>query len=335
MIIVVTNKEDVHPTPVIEHLEACRHPVFRLNTEALMSDYDFTWSCGDGTSDFHITNLKTGTEAWGHDVRAVWERRPIRPAELRVAGREEINRHNLTEGSGFLSFLLYYLGDRFCLGHHLYDQSGESKMLQLKTAAGVGFDVPATCFSSRKADIMGLARRFGHVILKPVSNDNVWLGGEQQYVFYSCRASAGELEALPDEAFSQTVTFAQQYIDKQFELRVTVIDGETIACKIDSQTMDDDKGRIDWRQGYDYGLPHEPFTLPCSIAEGCREYLRRMHLNFGCFDFIVTPDGRYVFIECNPNGQWLWIERLTGQDISGEIARCLMRHDTCGSGKSK
>ena len=53
-----------------------------------------------------------------------------------------------------------------------------------------------------------------------------------------------------------------------------------------------------------------------------------MGLNFGAFDFIVTPDNKYIFLECNPNGQWLWIELLTGQKISEKIANALDRRIT-------
>ena len=31
-------------------------------------------------------------------------------------------------------------------------------------------------------------------------------------------------------------------------------------------------------------------------------------LAFGCLDFIVTPDGKYVFLEVNQMGQFLWVE---------------------------
>ena len=89
--------------------------------------------------------------------------------------------------------------------------------------------------------------------------------------------------------------------------------------------METDKGKIDWRQGYDYGLKHEAFDLPDGIQAFCRKFLERMHLNFGCFDFIVTPQGGYVFLECNPNGQWLWIEEATGMRISETIAEALIR----------
>jgi D-alanine-D-alanine ligase-like ATP-grasp enzyme len=44
--------------------------------------------------------------------------------------------------------------------------------------------------------------------------------------------------------------------------------------------------------------------------------VQALGLNFGCIDFIVRPDGRMVFLECNPNGQWLWIEMATKMPIS-------------------
>ena len=55
MILIITNKEDIHPTPVIEHLERMGIPFFRLNTESLLSDYDFEWVWdSENGDDFHI-----------------------------------------------------------------------------------------------------------------------------------------------------------------------------------------------------------------------------------------------------------------------------------------
>ena len=158
-----------------------------------------------------------------------------------------------------------------------------------------------------------------------IENDNVWIDDEYEYVFYGQKVASDLLSAQPKEAFTQTVSFVQEYVEKEFELRVTVVGRKVFACKIDSQCMDEDKGKVDWRQGYDFGLKHEPFDLPASVEDFCRNYLHEMCLNFGCFDFIVTPQGEYVFLECNPNGQWLWIELLTGQKISVAIAECLIR----------
>ncbi len=46
-------------------------------------------------------------------------------------------------------------------------------------------------------------------------------------------------------------------------------------------------------------------------------------INFGCFDIAYTKDGKFVFFESNPNGQWLWIEEATGLPIGKAIAELL------------
>ena len=121
--------------------------------------------------------------------------------------------------------------------------------------------------------------------------------------------------------------FLQNYIEKQYELRITVCGNDFVACKIDSQSQSDTTGKIDWRQGYDYDLRQEIVDIPDSIKDFCSGFLKKMKLNFGCFDFIVTPDDDYVFLECNPNGQWLWIELDTGFDISKIVAKNLVLNE--------
>jgi hypothetical protein len=323
MIFVITNKEDAHPTPVIEYLSGKHIPVFRLNTEALLTDYQFHWWGNGEDTDFYIRNVKNGLELRGHQITAVWERRPEAPSQLLVDNLPEINKHNLKEARGFLSFLSYYLKDIFSIGNAVYDRVSASKMLQLKTAKELGMKVPDTCFSNRKEDVINFAGNYEYVLLKSIANDNVWIGDEYEYVFYAQKLKSSLLAEQPEEMFSQTVSFVQNYIEKQFELRITVVDKYVFACKIDSQLLDDDKGKIDWRQGYDYGLKHEIFELPKNVADFCRRYLEKMSLHFGCFDMIVTPENEYVFLECNPNGQWLWIELETGMKISEAIAEVL------------
>lgn len=320
MILIITCKEDSHPTPVIEYLSERQIPIFRLNTEALLTDYRFHWWSNSNETDFYLCNVKTGLEVRGSEVTAVWERRPELPVELAVANREEINKHNLKEAGGFLSFLLYYIGDKFSIGHHLYDRSAASKMLQLKIAKELGMTTPDTCFSNRKEDIISFASNHEYVVLKSIDSDNVWLDDEHEYVFYAQKVPASLLAEQIEEMFTQTVSFVQNYVEKLFELRITVVGDKVFACKIDSQSMDDKQGKVDWRQGYEHGLKHEIFDLPPDVSDFCRRFLEKMNLHFGCFDMIVTPDGEYVFLECNPNGQWLWIELETGMKISEAIA---------------
>lgn len=325
MILIITNKEDIHPTPVIEILDSRKVPVFRLNTEALLADYEFSWWNDNRSCDFHIRCIQNGLEVRGSEIIAVWDRRPESPKELPIKSSPQIDSHNLAEALGFLVFLRYYLKDIPSIGSIANDRQASSKMLQYKYAIQAGFAVPESCYTNRKENIVSLASRYRQLLFKSIENDDIWdEDNMQDYVFYAQKVSSETVLAAPDEAFSQTVSFAQNYVEKEFELRVTVVGNKIFACRINSQAMTDDTGKTDWRQGYDYGMEQEPFALPKEISDKCREYLNLMDLNFGCFDFIVTPAGEYVFLECNPNGQWLWIELATGLKISGAIADYLI-----------
>ena len=264
----------------------------------------------------------------GNDITAVWDRRPVPPSELPIRHlNEEVNHHILEEGHEFLSFLRYYIKDIYSIGDIVEDRPAASKMLQLAIARSLGVLTPETCFSNIKESVAQLAKRHTWLSLKSLHSGNVTINDTEEMVFFSQKVSSADLLQQPEEAFSQTVSFVQNYVEKAYELRITVINQDVIACKIDSQIQDDDKGKIDWRQGYDYNLKHEIVEIPERIRQFCLAFLQRMKLNFGCFDFIVTPEGEYVFLECNPNGQWLWIEIETGYDISKIMAENLAKYE--------
>ena len=107
------------------------------------------------------------------------------------------------------------------------------------------------------------------ISLKPIQADGFFTDNGMEYVFYSRKAKSNEIATQPNEAFEQTACFLQNYVEKRYELRITVCNQDIVACKIDSQSLDDDKGKIDWRQGYDYGLKQEIVEIPDRIKIFC------------------------------------------------------------------
>lgn len=322
MILIFTNKEDTHPTPVIQHLVSWGVPFFRFNTESLLTDYVFRWWQNNGDIDFYLKNIINNTEIYGHEVTAVWERRPLPPSLIPIICPEEIQKYCLEEAHEFLSFLRYYLKDTFSIGSIVNDRYAASKMLQAKTAIECGFKVPKTLYTNSKEDLASIFYNNEYLAIKPISVDSLFYE-DKEYVFYVNKHKTTHVISQPHEAFSMTASCIQEYIEKQYELRITVCCDGIVACKIDSQKQSSGKGKEDWRQGYDYGLIHEIITIPRALEDACKLYLQRMGLVFGCFDIIVTPQNEYFFLECNPNGQWYWIELETGADISGMIAKSL------------
>ena len=55
--------------------------------------------------------------------------------------------------------------------------------------------------------------------------------------------------------------------------------------------------------------------MPDAYIDKLFKMLDELGLNFGAFDVIQDDDDTLYFIELNPNGQWHWIEILTGMPM--------------------
>lgn len=323
-VLIVTCKQDLHPTSVINLLNENQIPFFRLNTEALMTDYIFSWTCINQEIDLHIKDLNTKKEIYLSQIHSVWYRRAPYPSEMPYTVDEKVDKHNIEEAKQFYLYLMYYISDFYSIGNHFWDKYANSKLNQFREAIKLGVKIPDTCLTNNKRDLNDFISKFDNVILKPLHDYGIWYSADRTYPLYATKISSSSLLLQSEESISQTVNFCEDYVEKKYEVRVTVMGNHIFACKLDSQSQTEDTGKIDWRQGYDHQLRHELIQLPNDIEEFCRKYLRRFHLNFGCFDFILTPKDEYVFLECNPNGQWGWIEDETKAPMSEAMVDCLV-----------
>jgi glutathione synthase/RimK-type ligase-like ATP-grasp enzyme len=125
----------------------------------------------------------------------------------------------------------------------------------------------------------------------------------------------------------QSVRYApgifQEYVPKRVELRVTVVGSRVFAAEIHSQ--DSRLTRDDWRHYDNDRATYAPHALPKSIENLCLQLVRALHLSFGAIDLVLTPQGEYVFLEINPNGQWVWVQELAGLPIAEAIAELLFQ----------
>ena len=195
------------------------------------------------------------------------------------------------------------------------------KILQLRVAQHLGFHIPPTLVSQSPREI----REFRAAVGKPLAAKLVAKGPpvaptvEEQYVVFTQLLDDTDLD--DEKTLAACVTMYQPYVAKKFELRVTVVGDEVFACRIDSQASE--QTQIDWRR-YDLdNTPHSTYLLDSDTRKKCLELVKYFGLAFGAIDLIVTPQDELVFLEINPNGQWGWIEELTGMPISEAVARYL------------
>jgi hypothetical protein len=101
-------------------------------------------------------------------------------------------------------------------------------------------------------------------------------------------------------------------ISKQWKSIATSESGEMVfVAGINSQTNEISK--IDWRRGE---LKFYETIIPQNIETMCIALVKKLNLRFGAIDMIKDKNGNFVFLEINPNGQWVWIENETGLKIS-------------------
>lgn len=120
-----------------------------------------------------------------------------------------------------------------------------------------------------------------------------------------------------DAAIACSPLIYQEYIAKNFELRVTCVEQKIFAAKIFSQERHN--AVVDWRRDQ-FKVKQEAFVLPKDVERKVLSILHALDLRFGAFDFIVTPEGDYVFLEVNSSGNWLWLENSLELPVSQAIA---------------
>ena len=99
------------------------------------------------------------------------------------------------------------------------------------------------------------------------------------------------------------------------DLRVTIIGDEIFAATVDLRDLEYD---VDVRMNLN--AKHVAHDLPDDIADKLRGLMRRLGLVYGAIDLRLTGDGRYVFLEINPAGQFLYVEEQTGQPLAAALA---------------
>jgi len=202
---------------------------------------------------------------------------------------------------------------------HSIDRASD-KLGQLRLAKSLGFLVPETIVTNAKASVVSLQKRHSKCVYKP--HDGSSIGRSLNQMVYANVISEDMWDGKDsEEGMMLCPGIFQPYIEKEYEVRVTVVGNKLFATRIDSQASL--RSTVDWRR-YDFDkVRHETVSLPEEESVRCINLVERLNLQFGAIDMIVTPKGEHYFLEINANGQWAWIQVLTGQNIAGAIASLL------------
>lgn len=184
----------------------------------------------------------------------------------------------------------------YWLSHpHATERAG-NKLYQLSVANRMGFRVPKTLISQDPESVQSFVSGLpgGRAIAKTVAG-----GGKGMFLFTQF---VTESDLLTDASITVCPAIYQEYIAGDTHIRLNCFGDASYAGKIVSP-------ELDWRPNLD--VPVTAWDVPQSVHTDVRATLDAMGLEMGVVDLKLTPEGDLVWLEVNPQGQFLFLEPLT------------------------
>ena len=298
---------------VVEELTERGIPIFRTDLAAFPTSLTLDARLGPSGWDGVLANPHRQVKL--SDIRSVWYRHPSHFVFPDGLTRPE-RRHAAAEARCGLSGVLCSLD---VLWVNFPSREADAlKPRQLAVARRCGLRVPETAVTNCANGVRVFAAELGRPLATKNLSAAVIAEAGGLHTAYTRRLEQADLDDL--RGVETTAHLFQRFIEpKAFEARVTVVGDRVFAAGIHAGS---EAAQLDFRSDY-ASLTYSVVTPPEQVTAGMRAFLRAFGLSFGCFDFAVTYDGEWIMFECNPFGQYGWLEDELGFPITSALVDLL------------
>lgn len=310
-VLIASNSFDRYTTmPVIEELVARGvEPVLFEADKVFSGEECFKLSLEDSLYiQYGEYDLSPGT------VHAAWYRRPSTIALEREDVTNKAKDLSIAEEVKNLQSAIWQsIPEAQWLNSPVLIKKAEEKIGQLLLAQAIGFDIPQTVVSNSWGEIN---KQLGSdkVLIMKMPFGLLYDFHKAKAMYTTILTPENRLNLLETSPFPGIF---QPFLLKAREWRVTVVGEQVFEASIYSSSRIND----DWRKHQASGsVTFKDEALSDGIKQKCVDFLGKLGLKFGTFDFVEDYDGRLTFLECNPNGQYRWIEEMLQLPISKSIA---------------
>jgi len=197
--------------------------------------------------------------------------------------------------------------------------SCENKARQMQVALRLGFNVPDLRITNLPESLLEFPSS-QEVVVKQLSDNWVFTeDGQSAKALYTHLITPADHKQLED--LKKSPAFFNKFIDKEHDLRVTVVGESIFAVRIFSQQFTESKVEFRRREG-DWKM--EECELPDELTDKIMRLMQHFHLNFGALDFAVDKEGHFWFLEINAEGNCLWMESELKLPICAPISNQLL-----------
>ena len=295
-IAVVTIADDFH-AHVIKHELNTRKEIkcIIIEVDKLSSAHSLSWRlCGEST-DSRITVDKT--EVSLSEIDLVWWRR-VTSSQLLPFKYPDDQKYVIDKDcqSAFLGAFISSFSGKW-ISHPWYTEHANNKLYQTSLAKREGFKVPRTLVSQYPDDVRAFCdSNENGTIVKMVAS------GRKKPLIFTEFITSKQL-AYADDSIDVSPAIYQEYIIGTTHIRLNCFGANSFAARI--ETAD-----LDWRRNLN--IPIESWPVPERLHKMVRRVLDALNLEMGVVDLKITPNGEVYWLEVNPQGQFLFLEPLTG-----------------------
>ncbi len=243
------------------------------------------------------------------DITSVWYRR----GELKLKKL----RYKNPSINQFMHETQYWLEDfihqSLASKRHINQQnnSAVNKLWVLQKAVEKGLQIPNYFLAENMKDVV-INKTITKTITQGVYIENIFE-----------KTNAFSYTAVINEQVKEPffISFFQEKIEKEFEIRCFYLDGKVWSFAIFSQN--DEQTKVDFRR-YNDKKPNRnvPYNIPKELETKIDSLMKFLNLNSGSLDFMKNGDNFY-FLEVNPIGQFLGLSYKCNYNIEKEIANYL------------
>lgn len=187
-----------------------------------------------------------------------------------------------------------------------------SKILQLQVAGEVGMSFPETLVTNNRAHaqaFLDAAANAGRRTIFKTAIPHYWRepgSGERSFNAYAYTADIRSCDLVEEDIFRVNAGIFQVFQRSAFEVRAVFMGDFCVAYEHNHAGF---RGhQLDARRQPMNDNSRKVHCLSDAVRRQCVALMGRLGLVFGCADLLVTPEGDYVFLEVNPQGQWVWLQ---------------------------
>ncbi|MCR9129217.1 MAG: hypothetical protein NXI12_06820 [Alphaproteobacteria bacterium] len=260
-----------------------------------------TTTCNSGSAKIAASTRSASVELGEAEV--IWNRRTKAPSFDGLDGRDREFAER--EAEEFFHNFVSQLAHAIWVNPMSRTRSERSKIAQLNAASEFGLTTPETIISNDLDAIEQLLAEAPdeEFVCKPFTPAS-WHEGGALFELMTRPLDREALDAIKSGFLLPLIV--QRRVEKREEVRVTCFGRHQVAVAIASQRFS--VSSVDWRHLHPRHLTPKAIEIPPEIASGIERLMRRLDIVFGCFDFIIDQDGCWVFLEVNPQGQFLFLE---------------------------